>query len=60
MTAAPRPRVLPQAVLDAMPSASAQLSEGGEILGVNAAWRTLAELPDLQSSTNVTTGANYL
>ncbi len=60
MTADPRPRVLPQAVLDAMPSASAQLSEGGEILGVNAAWRTLAERSQPQPSTNVTAGANYI
>ena len=60
MTADPRPRVLPQAVLDAMPCASAQLSQGGEILGVNAAWRTLAELFEPRPSTNVTTGANYL
>src|SRR5687768_7741158 len=60
MTVDPRPRVLPQAVLDAMPSASAQLSEGGEVLGVNAAWRTLAELSQPRPSTNVTTGANYL
>jgi two-component system cell cycle sensor histidine kinase/response regulator CckA len=60
MTADPRPRVLPQAVLDAMPCASAQLSQGGEILGVNAAWRTLAELSGPRPSTNVTTGANYL
>jgi two-component system cell cycle sensor histidine kinase/response regulator CckA len=55
-----RPRVLPQAALDAMPSASAQLSDGGEILGVNAAWRTLAEFSEPRPSTNVTTGANYL
>jgi len=60
MTVDPRPRVLPQAVLDAMPSASAQLSEGGEILGVNAAWRALAQLSQPQPSTNVTTGENYL
>src|SRR5688500_3660621 len=60
MTADPRPRVLPQAILDAMPCASAQLSQGGEILGVNAAWRTLAELFEPRPSTNVTTAANYL
>src|SRR5687768_11678438 len=59
MTVDPRPRVLPSAVLDAMPGAVAQLSQGGEILGVNAAWRTLAGLSQLLPSTNVTTGANY-
>jgi two-component system, cell cycle sensor histidine kinase and response regulator CckA len=60
MTADPRPRILPQAVLDAMPGAVAQLSEVGDILGVNAAWRTLAERLELAPSTNVTVGANYL
>ena len=43
-----------------MPCASAQLSEEGEILGVNAAWRTLAELSEPQPRTNVMAGANYL
>lgn len=61
MTSDPRPpRTLPQAVLDAMPGAVAQLSPSGEILGVNASWRALASLERLLPSTNVPPGANYL
>ena len=60
MTADPRPRILPQAVLDAMPGAVAQLGPAGLIMGVNAAWRALAEKAQLPPSTNVTPGADYL
>jgi PAS domain S-box-containing protein len=60
MTSDPRPPVLPQAVLDAMPGAVAQLSPDGAILGVNAAWRTLAASIRFPPGTNVTVGANYL
>jgi two-component system cell cycle sensor histidine kinase/response regulator CckA len=60
VTAGPRPRILPQAVLDAMPGAVAQLGPAGLIMGVNASWRALAERSQLPPSTNVTPGANYL
>lgn len=59
MAADLRPRTLPQAVLDAMPGAVAQLGQTGEILGVNAAWQALVERAQLLPSTNVTVGANY-
>jgi two-component system, cell cycle sensor histidine kinase and response regulator CckA len=60
MTADPRPRILSQAVLDAMPGAVAQLSPTGEILGVNAAWRTLAVSIRRHTTTDVMHGDNYL
>jgi PAS domain S-box-containing protein len=60
VTADPRPRILPQAVLDAMPGAVAQLGPAGLIMGVNAAWRALAQKAQLPPSTNVTPGADYL
>jgi PAS domain S-box-containing protein len=52
--------VLPQAVLDAMPGAVAQLGPSGDVLGVNADWRALTSAGRLVPSTNVTPGANYL
>ena len=55
-----RPRILPPAVLDAIPGAAAQLGPAGEILGVNARWRTLAGEGHLLASTNVTLTANYV
>jgi two-component system, cell cycle sensor histidine kinase and response regulator CckA len=60
MSVDPRPRVLPVAVLDAIPGAVAQLDPRGVILGVNATWRALADQSQLLPSTNVTTGENYI
>ena len=53
-------RVIPQAVLDAMPGAVAQLGPSGDILATNADWRTSASSGRLVPSTNVTEGTNYL
>jgi len=60
MTAEPRSRVLPQAVLDAMPGAVAQLSATGEILAVNGTWRALHAGSGDNPGTKVTVGANFL
>jgi two-component system cell cycle sensor histidine kinase/response regulator CckA len=55
-----RSPVLPQAVLDAMPGAVAQLSSTGRILGANANWLALASRSQLLPSTNVIPGTSYL